>query len=45
MDAIGPNGLAALLNDLGLTEDDVVAFVVAWKLGGEQSVCVCLFVF
>merc|ERR1711991_127045 len=32
-DAMGPNGMALLLNDLGLVEDDVVAFVVAWKLG------------
>lgn len=36
-DAVGPNGMAALLADLGLAEDDVVAFVVAWKLGCQRA--------
>ena len=35
-DAIGPNGIAALLGDLGLMEDDIVSFVVAWKLGAGR---------
>merc|ERR1711991_555933 len=35
-DAMGPNGMALLLNDLGLVEDDVVAFVVAWDLGSGR---------
>jgi len=36
LDAMGPNGMAVLLRDLGLAEDDIVAFVVAWKLGASR---------
>ena len=31
-DAMGPNGMALFLEELGLPEDNIVAFVVAWKL-------------
>lgn len=33
VDAVGPNGIAQFLQDLGFGEDDVIGFVVAWKLG------------
>lgn len=33
--AIGPNGLALLLEELGVGEDDVLGFVVAWKLNAK----------
>ncbi len=35
-DAMGPNGIAAFLNDLGYGADDIIGFVVAWKLGARQ---------
>lgn len=33
IDAMGPNGISLFLSDLGFGEDDVIGFVVAWKLG------------
>ncbi len=36
-DAFGPNGMAQLLADLGLAEDDILAFAVAYKLGASRA--------
>ncbi len=36
-DAFGPNGMAQLLADLGLAEDDILAFAVAFKLGASRA--------
>jgi hypothetical protein len=39
-DAVGPKGLSQLCGELGIHDNDLDLYILAWRLGAAQSMCI-----